>query len=37
MVKLVVKVPVTDDKEILEPVKKLDGFYEKDVRSDIRI
>jgi molecular chaperone DnaJ len=37
MAKLVIKVPVTDDKEIIETVKKLDGFYGKDVRSGIRI
>ncbi|HIJ58402.1 MAG TPA: J domain-containing protein, partial [Deltaproteobacteria bacterium] len=37
MAKLVIKVPVTDDKEIIETVKKLDGFYGKDVRSGITI
>jgi len=37
MVKLIIKVPITDDKEILETVKKMDGLYEKDVRSGIRI
>ncbi|MBW1779429.1 MAG: molecular chaperone DnaJ [Deltaproteobacteria bacterium] len=37
MVKLIVKVPKTDDKEILETVTKMNGLYEKDVRSDIRI
>ncbi len=37
MVRLVVKVPKTDDKEILEAVMKMDGLYKKDVRSGIRI
>ncbi|MBU0733585.1 MAG: molecular chaperone DnaJ [Proteobacteria bacterium] len=37
MVKLIIKVPKTDDKEILETVKKMDGLYDKDVRSGIRI
>jgi len=37
MVKLTIKVPITDDKEILETVKKMDGLYEKDVRSGIKI
>jgi DnaJ-class molecular chaperone len=35
LVKLVVKVPRTDDKEILEAVKKMDSLYEQDVRSGI--
>jgi len=37
MVKLIIKVPIPEDKEILETVKKIDGLYEKDVRSNIRI
>ena len=37
MVKLVIKVPKTDDREILDAVKKLDGFYEGDLREDIRL
>ncbi len=37
MVKLVVKVPRTDDPEILAAVQKMDGMYEEDVRGNIRI
>jgi molecular chaperone DnaJ len=37
MVKLVVKVPRTDNKEILEAVQKMDGYYEGDLRKDIRL
>ncbi len=37
MVKLVVKVPRTDDREILEAAEKMEKFYEKDVRRDIRL
>jgi len=37
LVKLVVKVPRTDDKEIIDTVKKMDSLYEQDVRSSIRI
>jgi molecular chaperone DnaJ len=37
MVKLVVKVPKTDDREILEAVKKMDSLYEGDLRKDIRL
>ncbi|MDZ7697573.1 MAG: DnaJ C-terminal domain-containing protein [Deltaproteobacteria bacterium] len=37
MVKLVVKVPKTDKKEILDAVKKMDEYYERDVRSGIRL
>ena len=37
MVKLVVKVPQTDDPEILAAVRKMDGMYGEDVRSTIRI
>ena len=36
-IKLIIKVPKTDDEEILEAVKKLEGLYEKNVRSDIRL
>jgi DnaJ-class molecular chaperone len=36
MVKLVVKVPKTDDGEILAAVKKMDRLYEGDLRKDIR-
>ncbi|MEE9420612.1 MAG: DnaJ C-terminal domain-containing protein, partial [Desulfatiglandaceae bacterium] len=37
LVKLVVKVPKTEDKDILEAVQKMDGLYEGDLRKDIRI
>lgn len=37
MVKLVVRVPKTDDGEILEAVKKMDRLYEGDLRKDIRL
>jgi molecular chaperone DnaJ len=37
MVKLVVKVPRTDDSEILEAAEKMDGFYKEDLRRDIRL
>jgi molecular chaperone DnaJ len=37
MVKLVVKVPQTDDKGALEAVEKMDRFYKEDLRSHIRI
>lgn len=37
MVKLVIRVPQTDDKEALESVKKLDGLYKDDLRRDIRL
>jgi molecular chaperone DnaJ len=37
MVKLVVKVPRTDDGEILEAAEKMDRFYKDDLRRDIRL
>ncbi|MDY6973188.1 MAG: DnaJ C-terminal domain-containing protein, partial [Thermodesulfobacteriota bacterium] len=37
LVRLVVKVPQTDDREILEAVEKMDRFYEGDLRGDIRL
>jgi molecular chaperone DnaJ len=37
MVKLVVKVPRTDDSEILEAAEKMDKFYKEDLRRDIRL
>lgn len=37
MVKLIVKVPKTDDREILEAVRKMDRYYEEDVRSALRL
>ena len=36
-IRLIVKIPKTDDKEILEAAKRMEGFYEKDVRGDIRL
>ncbi len=37
MVKLIVKVPQTDDREILEAAEKMDRFYRGDIRKDIRL
>jgi DnaJ-class molecular chaperone len=37
MVKLVVKVPQTDDQGILEAARKMDGYYDGDIRRDIRL
>ena len=37
MVKLVVKVPQTEDPEILAAIQKMDGMYKEDVRGAIRI
>ncbi len=37
LVKLVVKVPQTKDKETLESVKRMDALYEEDVRKSIRL
>ena len=37
LIKLAVKVPRTNDPEIIETVKKMDRFYEQDVRSGISI
>jgi molecular chaperone DnaJ len=37
MVKLVVKVPQTDDREVLKALEKMDRFYKTDVRKDIRL
>jgi len=37
MVKLVVKVPQTDDREALEAVEKMDRLYKEDVRARIRL
>jgi len=36
-VKLAVKVPQTDDNEVLEAVKKLDPLYQGDIRGDLRL
>jgi molecular chaperone DnaJ len=37
MVKLIVRVPKTDDREILEAVKKMDKFYKEDLRGYIKL
>ena len=37
MVKLLVKVPKTEDREILEAVRKMDSYYEEDVRRALRL
>jgi molecular chaperone DnaJ len=37
MVKLLVKVPQTEDPEILAAIQKMDGMYKEDVRSAIRL
>ncbi|MFC1535497.1 DnaJ C-terminal domain-containing protein, partial [Thermodesulfobacteriota bacterium] len=37
MVRLIVKVPRTDDKEVLKSVENMDRFYKEDLRSDIRL
>jgi molecular chaperone DnaJ len=37
MVKLIVKVPRTDDSEILEAAAKMEGYYKEDPRKDIRL
>jgi len=36
LVKLIVKVPKTDNKESLEAAEKLDNFYKEDVRANIK-
>jgi molecular chaperone DnaJ len=36
-VKLIVKVPQTDDKEVIEAAKKMDSLYTGDVRKDVRL
>jgi DnaJ-class molecular chaperone len=37
MVKLIVKVPKTDDREILEAIRKMDRYYDEDVRRALRL
>ncbi len=37
MVRLIVKVPRTDDSEVLEAAQKMNGFYKEDLRKDIRL
>lgn len=37
MVKLVVRVPKTDDKEVLDAVKRMNSLYKEDLRGHIRL
>lgn len=37
MLKLVVKVPQTDDSEIIDAVRKMDSFYKGDLRQGVRL
>jgi molecular chaperone DnaJ len=37
LVRLVVKVPQTDDKKVLEAAEKMDGLYKGDIRGNIRL
>ncbi len=37
MVKLIVKVPQTDDAEILESAERMAGYYTADIRKDVRL
>ena len=37
MLKLIVRVPKTDDKEIIEMAGKMEAFYKTDLRGDIRL
>jgi hypothetical protein len=37
LAKIVVKVPKTDDREILEAAGKMDRFYKEDVRASLRL
>jgi len=37
MVKLIVKVPQTDDREALDAVEKMDRLYKGDIRGDLRL
>jgi molecular chaperone DnaJ len=37
MVKLVIKVPQTDDKAAMDAVLKMEGYYQGDVRKDLRL
>lgn len=37
LVRLVIKVPQTEDEEILEAAAKMDRLYEKDIRADLRL
>jgi len=37
LVKLIVKVPRTDDREVLEAAKKMERYYGEDVRAGVRL
>lgn len=37
MVKLIVKVPRTDDSQVLEAAEKMEGYYKEDLRKGIRL
>ena len=37
MVKLIVKVPKSEEPELLKEAEKIDAFYEGDVRRDLRL
>ena len=37
LVKLVVKIPETDDKEVLEAAEKMEGYYKGEVRQGLRL
>jgi len=37
LVKLIVKVPKTADKEILEAAEKMDRYYAEDLRAEVRL
>jgi molecular chaperone DnaJ len=37
MLKLVVRVPKTDNKDVLEMARKMEAFYKTDIRGDVRL
>jgi DnaJ-class molecular chaperone len=37
IVKLVVKVPQTDDRQVLDAVERMDRLYKEDIRGNIRL
>jgi molecular chaperone DnaJ len=37
LVKLIVKVPQTNDEEVLKAAEKMDSFYKEGIREDIRL
>jgi len=37
MVRISVKVPQTDEKEVLKSVEQMDKLYKKDLRADLRL